>query len=66
MIGHQKEAMARKLRLHKRRQAADSQAQKVLQGMSDVAHDKKKIEDQLEVTLFFEKSLAKLCLIFHS
>ena len=41
--------MARKLRLRRRREAADSKAQKVLQGMSDVAHDKKKIEDQLEV-----------------
>ena len=53
VAGHQKEAMARKLRLRRRREAADSEAQKVLQGMSDVAHDKKKIEDQLEVRLIW-------------
>ncbi|XP_076808004.1 protein flightless-1 homolog [Clavelina lepadiformis] len=44
-----KDALARKLRLRRRReQAADSQAQQVLKGMSDVAQEKKKLGDNLE------------------
>uniref|UniRef100_H2ZPM4 Gelsolin-like domain-containing protein n=1 Tax=Ciona savignyi TaxID=51511 RepID=H2ZPM4_CIOSA len=35
-----KDHVARRLRLRRRHEAADSKAQKVLQGMSDVAHDK--------------------------
>ncbi|XP_078491271.1 protein flightless-1 homolog isoform X2 [Ciona intestinalis] len=35
-----KDHAARRLRLRRRHEAADSKAQKVLQGMSDVAHDK--------------------------